>query len=98
MFRKLQHKWKLNPLQLFLVLCVFAIGGSLSGYLARRLMGLFTIDSETIWVLLYIIVVTVIWPVMVLLVSICFGQYRFFINYFKKMGARMRPKGGSGSN
>ncbi len=39
--------------------------------------------------MVYIIVVTLLWPLAVLLVSIPFGQFRFFIGYLKKMGRRM---------
>jgi hypothetical protein len=89
MFGRLQKKWKVNGLQLTLILCTFAIGGSLTGYVGKRLMNLFEIDQRWLWVLIYIIVVTVLWPMAVLLVSVFFGQFRFFTGYLKKMGRRM---------
>lgn len=90
MFEGLQKKWKVGAGQLLLILCTFAIGGSLTGYLGRKLLNLFTIDSRVLWVVLYVIVVTLIWPFAVLLISIPFGQYRFFTNYLKKLGKRMK--------
>jgi hypothetical protein len=36
MFEKLRQKWKVNVLQLVLILCTFAIGGSLTGYAAKK--------------------------------------------------------------
>lgn len=108
MFDRLQKKWKVNGLQLALVLCTFAIGGSLTGYAGRKLMGFFAIGQSWLWVVLYILLVTLLWPLAVLLVSIPFGQFRFFINYLRKIGRRMgivrrdgsgaeRQQGGPGS-
>ena len=89
MFDRLQHKWKVSGTRLALILCTFAVGGSLTGYAGRRLMNLFPISQDGWWVVVYIIVVTLIWPLAVLLVSVLFGQYSFFINYLRKMGSRM---------
>lgn len=101
MFERLQKKWKVSGLQVALILCTFAIGGSLTGYTGRKIMGLFAIDQNWLWVIIYIILVTLLWPLAVLLVSIPFGQFPFFIKYLKKMGARMgvvrREKSEAGS-
>ena len=88
MFERLQQKWKVNGLQLALILCTFALGGSLTGYVGRRLMNLIPIEQNWLWVLAYILIVTLLWPLSVLLVSIPFGQYKFFTSYLKKMGSR----------
>lgn len=89
MFERLQKKWKVSGLQVALILCTFAIGGSLTGYTGRKIMGLFAIDQNWLWIIIYIILVTLLWPLAVLLVSIPFGQFPFFIKYLKKMGTRM---------
>lgn len=90
MFQRLQQKWKVNSLHLALILCTFAIGGSLTGFVGRKLMNLIPLDQSWLWVVVYVVVVTILWPFAVLLVSIPFGQYRFFTGYLKKMGRRMR--------
>jgi formyltetrahydrofolate-dependent phosphoribosylglycinamide formyltransferase len=90
MFDRLQKKWKVNGLQLILILCTFAIGGSLTGYAGRKLMNLLPIDQNWLWIIVYILLVTILWPLSVLLVSIPFGQYRFFTKYLEKIGRRMR--------
>ena len=36
MFEKLRQKWKVNVLQLVLILCTFAIGGSLTGFAGKK--------------------------------------------------------------
>ena len=100
MFEKLRNKWKVGPLQLALILCTFAIGGSFTGYLGKRIMPLFGIETPWIYIPVYILLVTLIWPMMVLLISIPFGQFKFFTGYLQKMGQRMglvppkSPKGG----
>jgi hypothetical protein len=89
MFERLRKKWKVTPVQLVLVLCTFATGGSLTGFLGKRIMPFFGIETPWLYIPVYIVLITLIWPVMVLLVSIPFGQFRFFTAYLKKMGKRM---------
>lgn len=89
MFEKLQTKWKINGTQLFLVLCVFAIGGSATGYFGKIIMNGLSIEHGWLWTVIYILVVTIIWPLNVLLVSIPFGQFPFFLQYLRRMGTRM---------
>jgi formyltetrahydrofolate-dependent phosphoribosylglycinamide formyltransferase len=89
MFERLQKKWKVNGIQLTLILFTFAIGGSLTGYAGRKLMGLVAIDQKWLWIIIYIIIITLLWPAAVLLISLFTGQFPFFIKYIKKIGARM---------
>jgi hypothetical protein len=89
MFEKLRQKWKVSPLQLALILCTFAIGGSLTGFAAKKVMNLLSIDLDWLWAIIYILLVTIIWPIMVLIISIPFGQFRFFSNYTRKLGEKM---------
>ena len=55
MFQRLQQKWKVNGLQLLLILCTFAIGGSLTGFAGKKLMNVFSIEERWLWVVIYII-------------------------------------------
>jgi hypothetical protein len=89
MFDRLRKKWKVNGLQLLLILCTFAIGGSMTGYVGKRIMPLFGIDTPWLFIPVYILLVTILWPVMVLIVSIPFGQFKFFTGYLTKIGRRM---------
>ena len=89
MFEKLRQKWKVNVFQLVLILCTFAIGGSLTGYAAKKIMNALPIEADWLWAIIYIILVTVIWPIMVLITSIPFGQFRFFSNYTRKLGQKI---------
>ncbi len=94
MFEKLQKKWKVTGLQVLVILCTFAIGGSLTGYVGKKLMNLTGLEKGLLWVIVYIILITIIWPVAVLVVSIPFGQFTFFKKYIAKLGRRI----GVGSN
>ena len=89
MFEKLRKKWKVNALQLVLILCTFAIGGSLTGWAGKKIMNILPIEADWLWAIVYIVLVTIIWPMMVILISIPFGQFRFFVNYTRKLGQKM---------
>ena len=89
MFEKLREKWKVNVFQLVLILCTFAIGGSLTGYAAKKIMNALSIEADWLWTLIYILLVTIIWPMIVLIISLPFGQFRFFYNYTRKLGQKV---------
>jgi len=89
MLDRLKQRWKVNELQLLLILITFAIGGSLTGYAGKKILNLLAIEKGWLWIVIYIIIICLLWPLAVLLISIPFGQYRFFIKYIKKIGVRM---------
>lgn len=89
MFQRLQKKWKVSGWRLLLILMVFAIGGSLTGYVGSRLMHFTGIDTPVLYMIVYVILVTIIWPLIVMLVSIPFGQFFFFKKYIGKLGHRI---------
>ena len=89
MFDRLQKKWKVKGFQLALILCTFALGGSATGWVGKKIMNLLAIEQDWLWAILYIILITILWPMMVLLISIPFGQFRFFSVYIKKLGSKM---------
>ena len=89
MFERLQKKWKVGGLQLALIISTCAIGGSLTGYVGKKIMNVLPISEDWLWAVVYILLVTIIWPMAVLVVSIPFGQFRFFIRYIRKIGEKM---------
>jgi formyltetrahydrofolate-dependent phosphoribosylglycinamide formyltransferase len=89
MFDRLQKKWKVNGLQLALILCTFAIGGSATGFVGKKVMNALAINQDWLWTLVYIILITLIWPLAVILISIPFGQFSFFIKYIRKIGNKI---------
>lgn len=97
MFDKLQKKWKVSGLQLALILCTFTIGGSLTGFAGKKIMNQLAIQQDWLWAVIYILLMTIIWPLAVLLVSIPLGQFSFFRKYIRKIGVKMgvvRQEGG----
>lgn len=89
MFKKLQQKWGVGPVRLLLILCTFAIGGSLCGRIGAYLLGLLAIDSLWVRVPLYIVLITLLWPLCVLIISIPLGQWTFFTRYLRKLWMRI---------
>ncbi len=92
MFDKLKNKWKVSGWQLLLIICTFAIGGSLCGYAGRKILGLLELEKGVVWFIVYILLITILWPVAVIVVSIPLGQYPFFKNYLRRIAARISGK------
>jgi hypothetical protein len=88
MFKGLQKKWQVKGWQVLLILIIFALGGSLTGFAGKKLMLFFEIEILSLYVIVYILLITVIWPLAVLLVSIPFGQFSFFKKYITRLGNR----------
>jgi hypothetical protein len=89
MFEALRKKWKVSPGQLALILLTFAIGGSLCGYVGKKIMNALSIQQDWLWAIIYILLITIIWPLAVLLISIPFGQFSFFRRYINKIGVKL---------
>lgn len=89
MFEKLKKKWKVDGWKLALILVTFAVGGSLTGFVGKKIMNALSIQQDWLWAIIYILVVTLIWPLMVIIVSIPFGQFRFFSGYVRKLGEKI---------
>ena len=89
MFDKLKNKWKVSGFKLALILCTFAIGGSATGFAGKKIMNLLAIEQDWLFAIIYIILITLIWPLAVIIVSLPFGQFSFFKKYIRKMGVKM---------
>lgn len=92
MFEKLQSKWKVNGWSLALILTTFALGGSACGFIGKKIMNFTGLDKGFIWFIVYIIILTIIWPLCVLIISIPLGQFRFFKKYIAKIFSRFGGK------
>jgi len=89
MFDELQKKWKVRGWQVLLILIIFALGGSLTGYVGRKLMSVFEIEMLVLYIIVYVLLITIMWPVAVLIVSIPLGQFSFFRKYITRIGNRL---------
>jgi formyltetrahydrofolate-dependent phosphoribosylglycinamide formyltransferase len=95
MFKKLQQKWKVNSTNLALILCTFAVTGSLTAWISRQITGWLDVDKYGFaWWMLKLGVLLIGYQVLILLIGFCFGQFRFFWNYEKKILKRMGFFGG----
>jgi len=92
MFSGLKNRWKVNGWRLLLILITFAVAGSATGYVGRLIMEVLDIDTVWLYILIYVLLVSLIWPFMVIMFSIVFGQFHFFKNYLARMGRRMFGK------
>jgi formyltetrahydrofolate-dependent phosphoribosylglycinamide formyltransferase len=92
MLKKLKRRWKVNNISLLLVIFTFALGGSLCGYTARKILALTSIEQDAIWIVLYLLVVTLLWPLCVLIISVPLGQFSFFKTYLAKILGRISGK------
>lgn len=88
-FARLQKKWGVGPGRLALILVTFAVGGSLCGWAGRKLMAATGWEKNIGWWIAYLLLITLLWPMCVMLVSILTGQFAFFRTYLRKMARRM---------
>lgn len=89
MLKKLQEKWGVTGWRFLLIFLTFALGGSLCGFLGRQLLVWSSLEKNFAWYVLYIALITLLWPLCVLVISIPMGQYRFFKAYLQKMRTRI---------
>ena len=92
MFDKLKHRWKVNEVNLLLIIATFALGGSLCGYAGRKILMIAGLEKGVLWILLYVLLITLLWPACVLLISIPLGQFAFFKRYIIKVWGKMSGK------
>ena len=92
MFKKLKAHWKVNGINLLLIIATFALGGSLCGYAGRKLLLLTNVEKGITWIILYLLLITLLWPLCVILISIPLGQFSFFKRYLIKVWKKMSGK------
>lgn len=92
MFDKLKQRWKVNGLNLLLIITTFALGGSLCGYAGRKILLFSGLEKGVWWLVIYIILITLLWPLCVLLISIPLGQFNFFRSYITRIGRKISGK------
>jgi formyltetrahydrofolate-dependent phosphoribosylglycinamide formyltransferase len=98
MLKKLQQRWKVNGINLVLIITTFALGGSLCGYAGRKILLLTDLDKGVPWFILYIILITLLWPLCVLLISIPLGQFAFFKRYLIKVWGKISGRSKNSQN
>ena len=85
MLDRLKQRWNVNGWRLLLIIVTFALGGSLCGWLGKIIMGWMGVKGAWIYIPVYILLITLSWPLCVLVLSIPLGQYKFFKAYLRKI-------------
>ena len=96
LFYRPKDKWEITSnFQFFLIMLVFAITGSLSLIIADLLIPIIVGSKEIVSFFKIIIRVVFIFPIyqfIILIVAFCFGQFKFFWKFEKKMLRRIFKK------
>ncbi|HEY0067156.1 MAG TPA: phosphoribosylglycinamide formyltransferase [Flavisolibacter sp.] len=93
MLQRLQQKWKVGPVQLVLILCVFAITGTTTAYISKAITSWVGFTDATHWgpkLLVRLAVLIFGYQIILLCVAFLFGQFSFFWRYERKLLVRMR--------
>ena len=86
---KLRAKWGLGPVQFWLVILTFALGGSLSGRVCTKVLDLVILERNWAFWLIYPLFLTILWPFSVLFASFFTGQFSFFKGYLSRVGSKL---------
>ena len=87
---KIQSK---SYFQLAIIIIVFAINGSLSAKLGLIILNLLRLEKEKINILFYYLIltliITIIYPFIIIIIGFIFGQFDFFFQFSKNMLKKM---------
>jgi ABC-type multidrug transport system permease subunit len=93
MFQRLKSKWQVSNIQLFLILCTFAVTGTLTAFISRSITTWVGFDETTYWLWKFLLRISILifgYQAIILVVSFFFGQFTFFWNYEKKILRAMK--------
>jgi len=81
---------------LFIIFLVFGISGSLSVIVSKPIIELFKIneliDNYILYLTIRILIIFPVYQIVLLFVGTLFGQYRYFLEFEKKMLGRFKKK------
>lgn len=96
MFERFKQRWNIKSnFQLVVILIVFSVTGSSSLYVRKGAFSLLGITSDTeLWIrtVMYILIIFPAYNVMLLIVGFLFGQFKFALEFEKKMLGRFKFK------
>jgi len=79
MLGKLQQRWKVNCVNLILVIFTFALGGEVYVVMQQEKDWYLPTKEEGIFlVVAYLILITLLWPLCVLIISMSLEKFSFF--------------------
>lgn len=85
----MKQKWGVSWMQFLLIFCTFALGGSLCARAGSWLLSLLLTEKSVVYWVLYIPLVTLLWPLCVIVISIPLGQFGFFTNYLRRIWGKI---------
>ena len=89
MLNKLKQHWEVQTKELILILCTFAITGTITAWLSKKIGEWLFLDKYGLsWWISKIVVLIFGYQVIILIVGFCFGMFSFFWKYEKKILAR----------
>jgi len=97
MINKLKKFFKAkNNWHLFIIFLVFGISGSLSVIISEPIIKFFKIneliDNYILYLIIRILIIFPVYQVVLLFVGALFGQYKYFMDFEKKMLMRFKKK------
>ena len=92
--KTLKEKWEISSnFQLFIILLVFSITGSVAVVIAKPMLNLIGLERTTVvpWIFwpIRILIIFPIYQILILIIGALFGQFKFFWNFEKKMLSRL---------
>ncbi len=90
MFNKLKKKWNVSWIKFTLIFCTFALGGSSCAKLGSWLLQHIFSEKDFVYWIIYVPLISILWPLCVIIISIPLGQFIFFKNYLKKMWNKIK--------
>ena len=92
--KKFKEKWRINSnFQLFIILLVFTITGSVAVVIAKPVLNLIGLERINVvpWIFwpIRILIIFPIYQILILIIGALFGQFKFFWNFEKKMLSRL---------
>ena len=89
MLKKLKQHWEVSTNELILILCTFAVTGTLTAWLSKKVTEWLSIDQYGFaWWSAKIIILIFGYQVIILIIGFCFGMFPFFWRYEKKILSR----------
>ena len=97
MINKLKKIFKVTSnWHLFIIFLVFGISGSLSVIVSEPIIKLFKIneliDNYILYLIIRILIIFPVYQIVLLFIGTLFGQYRYFLEFEKKMLRRFNKK------
>ena len=89
MLHGLRKKWNVNKAQFVRIIITFAAGGSSCGIIGKKLMVQLPDMHPFLYAGVYVITVSVLWPLCILIVSLFTGEFLFFKHYIGSILRRL---------